>query len=368
MCFYWCLFTVKSRVWLLLLSLGVAPFAWGNSVQPNAEYDSRLVLSHFNSDQPGRGVDSYDHQVLDHAMGYALYAAAQVLNKDYRKAEVALEWLATNSNEGIGWGLPFEWDAFSDGSVNSRNTVYGITVAWGVKALLDFTEGTGSDKYVWLIESVLDYYMGSFSVTPAGGYFWYSDSGSDDKNVHNVSAMLAGQYARAGKLLNKKAYVELSALAFRGVWGARHDDGKGMHWRYSDFSNRPNDSVHAAYVVYGLSVYSQAVGEKLDLERACEYLLGFVSNGVASEYSHLESLSPSLLSRRARSWGVGMMIFVLSDQGRLNDADRFIKVLPDYDYGGGVFGLNVGEKVFFPRVQGHIALGIARRERSVLGF
>jgi hypothetical protein len=305
------------------------------------------VLSHFNADHPGRGVDSYDHQVLDHAVGYALYAATQVLNKDYRKAEVALEWLATHSNEGIGWGLPFEWDAFSDGSVNSRNTVYGITVAWGVKALLDFTEGTGSDKYVWLIESVLDYYMGSFSVTPAGGYFWYSDSGSDDKNVHNVSAMLAGQYARAGKLLNKKAYAELSALAFRGVWGARHDDGKGMHWRYSDFSNRPNDSVHAAYVVYGLSVYSQVVGEKLDLERACEYLLGFVSNGVVFEYNHLESLAPSLLSRRARSWGVGMMIFVLSDQGRLNDADRFIKVLPDYDYGGGVFGLNVGERVFF---------------------
>lgn len=332
------------------------------------KYTSDYVLAAFDKESPGRGVDSYDYKVLDHAMGYALYAAAQVVNEDHVRAGHALNWLMLNSNGGKGWGLPFSWDAFSDGSVNPSSTIYGITVAWGVKALLDYMERTGSVKYVGVVESILNYYSNSFSLTNEGGYFWYSDRSSDNKNVHNVSAMLAGQYARAGKLLNRSDYTELAVLAFNEVWAARENVGSSMRWSYSDFSSRPNDSIHAAYVVYGLSEYAKASGFKLGLDEAYEYLNGFYSEGIVFEYSRFESLSPVLMARPARSWGVGMLVFVFSDTNRLKDADALIGALTKYEYKPGYFGLTVGDENFFPRVQGHVALGIARRQRSLLGF
>lgn len=149
---------------LLLLAL-LSPV---NSVAEQ-RYSIEQVFNAFNQDHPGRGVDSYDYKEADHAMGYALYACAAVLNGDFSRTQTALDWLVANSNDGKGWGLPFSWDAFSDGSVNPESTIYGITVAWGVKAFLDYAEQTGSNKYDGVVRSVLDYYQNRFTATPGGG-------------------------------------------------------------------------------------------------------------------------------------------------------------------------------------------------------
>src|SRR5690606_29961276 len=112
----------------------------------------------------------------------------------------AADWLIANidlnQNGTPGWGLPFPWDAFRDGSVNPAHTEYGITTALAVQGLIDFYEATEEESYLSAAVSALAAYATEFR----NGDLRYSVAPSDEAAVHNVTAMLMGQYARASRL------------------------------------------------------------------------------------------------------------------------------------------------------------------------
>ena len=64
-------------------------------------------------------------------MAYALYCSSCIMLALMPEAKQAVDWLekdARSRPDGVGWGLPFSWDAgFSDGPIQiSLETTYGI--------------------------------------------------------------------------------------------------------------------------------------------------------------------------------------------------------------------------------------------------
>ena len=94
--------------------------------------------------------------------------------------------------------------------------------------------------------------------------------------------------------------------AFRLVWGLRKQSELGMDWPYSDLMDRPNDVVHAAYIVQGLLDYAEATGRDLEMDQAIEYLGGFISDQGVYEFNEHPGLASKHCGQPARLWGVGM--------------------------------------------------------------
>lgn len=268
---------------------------------------------------------------------------------------------------GFGWGLPFPWDAFGDGTENPAATVYGITTALAVRSLLDVHSITSDDKYAEAARKALEYYASFFSTTEDGGYFWYSDQSSDDREVHNVSSMLMGQYARAAQVWSRQDFRRLADLASSHLRKASSTSALGVHWPYGADLDRPNDSVHAAYTVQGLVDYLRYADERLNLARALNYLEGFVHGGVVAEFHPGAGLSSDVLERPARVWGVGMLIYTLADAGRCGTARAAAESLGQYEFAPNRFATTPDESSFVPRSQAHVAFGLARLEAEPCG-
>ena len=128
--------------------------------------------------------DAYDRSVID-------------------EPALVLAWPTTYPSEHFGWGLPFEWDAFGDGTTNPANTVYSISTGVSVKALLDWaaiSDDATRDEVYRVVDDALAEWVSPDSIS-ASGQLRYSLSGLDDGyDVFNSSAMLAGQMQRFAEL------------------------------------------------------------------------------------------------------------------------------------------------------------------------
>lgn len=328
----------------------------------NNGYDAYEVAMQFDKEHPGRGLDLYTDNVQDHAMAYGLYASTAAMLGMEEEARKSAEWLVDNAEHqsAYGWGLPYAWDAFQDGSVNPVDTVYGITTAIAVRGLLDSYVKFGGKELAESAMVALDYYSDHFTTTAQGGYFWYSDQSQDEKDTHNVSSMLLGQYARAGSLFSRDDYLEISRAAFTHLWEHRIDTEFGIKWHYSDYADTPNDAVHAAYIVQGIIDYSKYSGEIIETSELVKYLQGFIHSGGASEFNKHEHISEALLEQPARGWGVGMLIYTFADVGEGSYAEKAERSLTDYEFSANKFSVMPNEETFTPRTQAHISFGLAR--------
>ncbi|MBX3598634.1 MAG: hypothetical protein KF874_13775 [Rhizobiaceae bacterium] len=358
----------QIRRWVLIAAAigGVALFY----ATRTAQYPSAIsIIAALDQGCLGCGYDASTKTTSQHPMAFALLASAGAHLNDSSLTRTAADWLVTNANKASGWGLGFAWDAFQDGSVNPSDTTYGITTALGVSALLDAYEQTGEAFYADAALRALTYYQQSFTATERGGFFWYSDQPADAINTPNVSSMMMGQYARAGKLFHRADFMRLASLAAQQLLADAKTVNGARFWSYYDRTERPNDAVHAAYIVRGLQEfnrYSDQFGASENLEGCAEYLLSFYQNGVVLEYSPLHSLPPDQATLPARLWGVGMLLYTLTDIGRKKDAENMAKALNQYLTAD---GKNLASRpkhsdVGEPRMLAHAALGLARLEKA----
>src|SRR5690349_4558433 len=96
---------------------------------------------------PGFGPTDYPGESpSDIPKAYAMVIKAAALDNGRTAglealAATSLDWLLAHADEDgdavKGWGLPFAWDAFGDGTPNPPNTEYAITSAIVIDALLD---------------------------------------------------------------------------------------------------------------------------------------------------------------------------------------------------------------------------------------
>jgi len=313
------------------------------------------ALLAFDPVHPGRGRDGHTgNQILDHAMAYALFASSARYLGLHEEATNARSWLiddAAKPDGQTGWGLPFSWDAFADGDPNPIETIYGITTALAVRALLDCAE---KGKVPVQAISALENYLRFSNRTDDGVYFWYSNQRCDAKSVFNVTAMLAGQYARAGFLLGRNDFMQIAEAAAKDIVANRRQSRNGFYWNYGPEVARPNDAVHAAYTVLGLLEVQRWLGIDLDLKTATMYLRKFFRDGKPYEFVRHDGLEEKRFKKAARPWGVGALLMVACEA-----EDKHLQSLSEA-YLADRSTYVVTDELFFPRQFAHIAWGLAR--------
>lgn len=327
--------------------------------------DALACLAMFDNACPGRGLDAHSaDQLSNHSMAYALFASAAAAMRMEPEAINAVDWLIADAfkpNGEIGWGLSFEWDAFADGSVNPVHTIYGISTALGVRALLDVYESFRWAAVKQTVIGSLETYRKYIVRTNAGLFFWYSNQEQDAKSVHNVTAMLAAQYARAGRLFGRDDFIHLAEDAVNEVISHRKTCRNGTFWPYGADYDRPNDAVHAAYTVLGLLEAAQMGACSYDIRPAIQYLRKFFRAGQFFEFVRHDNLTRSQHKRLGRQWGAGALLLVGCEAGDryiIEEASRFAKETLHVRNDGKVY----------PRQLAHVALGLAWRAKYYGGL
>lgn len=290
--------------------------------------------------RPGFGSDQLVDHDIDHAMAYGLYASAGARLRQPTLTRTSAAWLKGNVRRG-GWGLGFSWDAFSDGEPNPPDTVYGITVAVCVMGLLDAYDFLGDQKCLETACSALNNYKTHFTPTEFGGFFHYSDQAADAIDVPNVNSMLAGQYARVGRLCRIDEMAGLAEKAANHIWKTRIEGPQGVFWTYTPAKKRPNDLVHASYTAFGLCEAARYGSFSGDVRQVVEHLKSFIRDDEIREYPDLRKQN-----MKARSWGVGMLMATLANANDRSGTENVVKFAGVHDN-------------LTPRQKAHVFFGLA---------
>ncbi len=319
---------------------------------PLARAYSRL-LARFPADRPGYGLDGYQSVTDDQPMTYGYYLSAESLRARYEKAQgnaaayadakthvrTAAGWLVENRDldrDGKpGWGLPQEWDAWADGTVNPPHQPYTITTAIVLTGLLDalqvpeaFDEGERKRIIAVVREVILRWCNEVWSDGYGGGYFWYSPSKADEIFGVNAPAMfltpMIGLLAEQSEALSAEerrlVQARVDALAAAIVDTVVLREGEPF-WKYAPVPNRlnhdrPNDLVHHVYTLFGIERYRETDGGTVEIPWTREAAVASVDRFLA--WSEDENPEPSRIlelpesdvpgARGARLWGAGAML------------------------------------------------------------
>lgn len=223
-----------------------------------------------------------------------------------------LEALATPVGSGLGWGLADPWDAFSDGSVNPRETTYAYTTAQASWAFVEASEALGDDRFLDLAESGVTALTEGMCCWSDGAVsaLWYSDQAADrgdDRITPNVSAlaiyvaMAVGEDDLSLSLLEfvlSSEGQDYSRDPYQGVAIGDHN------WPYSSGGSTPNDLVHLAFIGAGLLASGDPEARAVALEALDEaWAAHFSAGGVPGD---------SVFTRGSQGWGPPAMLWVLS--------------------------------------------------------
>lgn len=317
------------------------------------------LLERFDPMHPGAGLDAYrPYQVLHHPMAYALFAMAETRmhgitrnTEHLQRAMKATRWLLDHQPHPCGWGLNFPHRTFNKPTPNAASTPYAITTALAIHALLDVTQASGDETFekraIEVAKRILRY---ATSSDDTGLWPWYSPMKDDDHPTFNVTAMLAGQLKRTSE----------STLGFAADEMIRHvlhhrqvEPKRTPTWFYTaqghPSDSRPNDLVHHAYIVYGLTQYTNAGGTiDISMQELHDSLTTFERNDIALEYPNR--------TKQARPWGIGAARCALESTKRhpptiQSTFDRTLdRALTKYA---------MKSTVFYPRQATHVLWGLA---------
>lgn len=362
--------------------------------------DYLYLLSKFPESSQGSGLEPfYFSGISDQPMTYGLVLSAETLHyryypndESYRRIRKSVSWLLDNidlDGDGLpGWGLPYEWDAFGDGSVNGANQPYTITTAIVLMGLLDalsisslWTNSEAESIRHAVIETGIRWCKEVYTETESGGFFWYSPNPFDGHFVPNVSAMFIGALTRL--IYEQRKYLNIKDLQL--IEGRIENAVKGIiqksiprnglpFWSYialpNPFNqNEPNDLVHHAYILFGMEIY-RSLGQKVDLpwtrEQAIQSLNCFIKNGLIYDFPQdvvYVGGQESYTIRPAILWGVGMMLAFYAKYGDISRAEMVLDIIktqyglfPDIRLWPGYYSK---DKNFYPRFAAHVLLGLA---------
>ncbi len=338
------------------------------------------VLDHLDPEWPGRGRDIFDTIAQHRAMAYGLILSAEC-NRIRRSSEqghtsymeACTRWLLANSDmdqDGIhGFGLADPWDAFQDQSVNTAHHEYTITSSIAIMGLLDMLElGPDTDMRSDILRVVrlcIGPYMDPMHDSPAG-IPAYSLATEDARyDVFNPAVMIAGQMMRFSTLLPPGAErdsLRQRATGIMKVVQSHHlRDPQGfIYWNYGaqEPLQRPNDLVHAAYMVEGMRAYLRHGGD-LDLEwsEITGHLYSFRKDDEWFEYPQI---ARRFKGARPRLWALGMLMYALAQEGdHASIDDTLLPQLAQYHDGEGHFRFKVDDDRRLVRHDAHLLLGLS---------
>lgn len=363
----------RFAILIVVLILGVASCKSDKQAAVN-NYSS--LVSKFNVEFPGRGVVDYPpFSEGDIPKSYAMVLSSELIRAKATKTPlsqiglVSGGWLLQNVVKGVhsGWGLPVEWDAFGDGSVNSTLTIYTITTAIVIEALLnwyEFDDGAPKEKILQLVSFVLNPFVKD-KINSISGLYAYSNAPNDAKyDCFNPAGYLLGQMQRFAKITGKmeyansadknvKIFIEHKKISLSGAW----------YWNYSVTENNPNDLPHATYIYLGLKEYVKRGGtlsSQIDLKKIEDHFTefrNFWSGWHAWPFFQKMDLNP-----KPRLYDLGIALFAFSTAGdkRLNKyAEELYSLSSDYRGDDGLYKYRPDVDRIINEYNAYLLLGFA---------
>jgi hypothetical protein len=286
------------------------------------------LYQRFEPDNPGFGYADYPGDMEVHIpKSYAAILLAEIertrgglLSDRPSLAAVAGNWLLDNDDinaDGeIGWGVPIAWDAYGDGSENPKDTVYTISTAIVVDALLTWMERDGDAPKQRIFEVVTNA-LRPFSdpqMRSPSGMLPYSFVKSDrEYDTFNPAAYMAGQLQRFSNLTPDAELAQSLKEAADDTVQVLIDEKKvnsttgSWYWNYSIQENVTNDLPHASYIIEGLRTYSLYGGKlsnEIDFDAVLLHLREYIND--KPKYVRAWPLLQSNIDRPARTYDLGM--------------------------------------------------------------
>jgi hypothetical protein len=355
------------------------------------------------AESQGYGTDPLSPDIpLHFPMAYGLIASAEARryldSGDSTALSLAVanaDWLVANrdrdQNERVGWGLPVDWDAFNDGTVNPAHTEYGITTALVVMGLLDTVDALDTmiveqgdccgyavkrQEYVQVSQQALSPYMDEHFYNDYGAQglcFWYSTRLEDAFDVHNINSMMSGMLQRLSTYTEDADFAQRArAYARQGIQytinSIRTDGayGEGYYWSYygqtypASFTlkraTRPNDLVHAIYTYDGLLIFREYGGEfpaLVDHNKLTAHFHSFVNME-----QHIVTRWPDR-ENAPRLWSVGYALYFFSKIGDKTLAESaFDHLQAAYRRSDGHYNYLPDDNSAYIRHEAHAARGL----------
>lgn len=334
---------------------------WATEKPIPTNIDVEDLLSDAIADKRIRGPDPLSRSAVIMPVTVALLssAAAHLGHHEHTRSSIEL-LLAGASKKGTGWGLPVAWDAFGDGTTNPPDTIYGHITALGVAALLDAFELTQDNRYRDAALTALDHYA-RYSVPLDSGIFMaFSDQPSDRVVVHSTSALLMGQYARAGIVFGREDFNSIADALFRTLWAERWETQLGAAWPYSRPNPSWNDALHASSVGLGIATYANhRQTAKVETRAVLEYLRHFITKKHVSDFVAHADLKAKYSARPAPSSGVGMLMAAIAELNDCSAALAVARMVSSYTRPDGTFGFKPNDQTYYPSDQAHVLFGLA---------
>lgn len=295
------------------------------------EDDYQALLPKFNPAYPGRGIADYgDNPVADIPKAYAMILMAELHRYQSKKldtvpplATAAGKWLLSHSDENkdgvTGWGLPFEWDAYGDGSVNPANAEYTISTAIVVDALLNWMEIDQSaprEEILATIDKALEPYLVPDCKTPLGLFPFSLQKPDYQYDTFNPSGYMAGEMQHYSEYVRnpQKRHLmrQVADRVVQAVLAQKKTDPAGnWYWTYSAQENNANDMAHAGYIMEGLRTYKQYQGNlatQIDIDKLLNHLKQFPDK--KAKYVRAWPVFRKDISNPARTYELGMGLFL----------------------------------------------------------
>lgn len=260
------------------------------------DHDTLILLARANMAKYGmRGKENYKK------------STEEVLNKLETTAYI-------NNDKEIGWGLPYAWDAFGDGTVNSENTVYTYTTAYAGLTFLDFYQLTNDKRYLEVAKRSANVILAKACCWQKEELFstWYSDNKNDqidDYAVLNTQALTLS-------LINKIQHEDRKDQTYEKFnknflipedYKNSNYEKNEWNWPYSLSRSGDNDLFHLMFIVdYLISEQKNAEADYV-LEMAGKYFFDFWGNPKTNR----ETLG-------SNNWGPAAYLVYISESGELN--------------------------------------------------
>lgn len=277
----------------LALALVMGGSALSTAANELSSYDTKLrqLYARFDPVNPGRGVLDYPgNPVGDVAKSYAMIVLGELARERSGRLpelpsmlETAGYWLLENPNVDDaghrGWGLPVAWDAYGDSTENPANSIYSISTAIVIDALLSWSEARTDAPHRRINEAVQNA-LDAFVEAPAtpDGLLPYSLQPADrEYDTFNSATYLAGQLQRFSQLTGDQSYSRAADQTMQSLLRNHKISDRGnWYWTYSIQEATSNDLPHATYIITGILDYARHGGRlvgEFDLE-AVKGLMG----------------------------------------------------------------------------------------------
>lgn len=184
------------------------------------------------------GLDPANHDDAD-VVANCLHALALIGEPTATVSDRLWELRETWSGHS-GWGLTVAWDAFSDGSENPADTIYGYTTG---RAGLAFHAAGDTAR-----ASEAAATLACPALWDGSGVDYSNQTADRGYRVWNIDGLALWLWSDLGVHPSERVAIQSNLEAAQG-------EGVSVpswHWPYQDGSNTKNDCHHLAFIIRGL--------------------------------------------------------------------------------------------------------------------